>query len=141
GQLIGGRTPFGRTVRMSEKRDGGEGREALAEWVVSKTGEQFPSVIVNRMWKRIMGRGIYEPVDEFKPAKELHHRDLMVHLIGLMVELDYDLRAFQKILLNTKTFQFVPNPEPSKVATGDDFHGRQLARMSAEQIWDSLITL
>ena len=45
------------------------------------------------------------------------------------------------MLLNTKTFQFVPNPEPSKVVTGDDFHGRQLTRLSAEQLWDSLITL
>ncbi len=141
GQLIGARTPFGRSVRMSEKRDGGHGREALAEWVTGRTGEQFPSVIANRMWKRVMGRGVYEPVDEFKPAKELHHQELMNHLVSLMVELKYDLRAFQKVLLNTRTFQFVPNPEPSKVATGDDFHGRQLGRMSAEQIWDSLITL
>ncbi len=141
GQLIGARTPFGRAVRMSEKRDGGHGRQELADWITGKTGEQFPSVIANRMWKRVMGRGVYEPVDEFKPAKELHHQELMNHLVGLMVELKYDLRAFQKVLLNTKTFQFVPNPEPSKVATGDDFHGRQLARMSAEQIWDSLITL
>jgi hypothetical protein len=62
-------------------------------------------------------------------------------LIELMVELDYDLRAFQKVLLNTKTFQFVPNPQPSKVPGGDDFHGRQLTRLSAEQLWDSLITL
>jgi hypothetical protein len=62
-------------------------------------------------------------------------------LVRLMVDVDYDLRAFQKVLLNTKTFQFVPNPEPSKVLSGDDFHGRQLTRLSAEQLWDSLITL
>lgn len=141
GQLIGARTPFGKTVRISEKRDGGGGREALAEWVTTKTGEQFASVAANRMWKHVMGRGVYEPVDEYKPTKELHHPELMNTLIRLMVDLDYDLKAFQKVLLNTKTFQFVPNPEPSKVQTGDDFHGRQLARLSAEQLWDSLITL
>jgi hypothetical protein len=141
GQLIGAKTPFGKTVRISEKREGGNGRKELSEWVTTKTGEQFPSVAANRMWKRVMGRGVYEPVDEYKDAKELHHPELMRYLTGLMVELDYDLRAFQKVLLNTKTFQFVPNPEPSKVATGDDFHGRQLTRLSAEQLWDSLITL
>ena len=141
GQLIGARTPFGKAVRISEKREGGNGRKELAEWVTTKTGEQFPSVAANRMWKRVMGRGVYDPVDEYKETKELHHPELMRSLISLMVELDYDLRAFQKVLLNTKTFQFVPNPEPSKVATGDDFHGRQLTRLSAEQLWDSLITL
>jgi hypothetical protein len=141
GQLIGARTPFGKGVRISEKNDKGGGRKELAEWVTTKTGEQFASVAANRMWKRVMGRGVYEPVDEYKPTKELHHPELMGTLIRLMVELDYDLRAFQKVLLNTRTFQFVPNPETPKIATGDDFHGRQLTRLSAEQIWDSLITL
>jgi hypothetical protein len=141
GQLIGARTPFGKTVRISEKRDGGGGREALAEWVTDKTGEQFASVAANRMWKRVMGQGVYEPVDEYKPTKELHHPELMATLIRLMADLDYDLRAFQKVLFNTRTFQFVPNPAPSKVQAGDDFHGRQLARLSSEQLWDSLITL
>ncbi len=141
GQMIGAKTPFGKPVRISEKSDKGDGRKELAEWVTTKTGEQFASVAANRMWKRVMGRGVYEPVDEFKAAKELHHPELMNTLIQLMVDLDYDLRAFQKVLLNTKTFQFVPNPEPAKVATGDDFHGRQLSRLSAEQLWDSLITL
>ena len=141
GQMVGAKTPFGNSVRISEKSDKGHGRQELAEWVTTKTGEQFASVAANRMWKRVMGRGVYEPVDEFKPAKELHHPDLMNMLNQLMVDLDYDLRGFQKVLLNTKTFQFVPNPEPAKVLTGDDFHGRQLTRLSAEQLWDSLITL
>jgi hypothetical protein len=141
GQMVGAKTPFGKSVRISEKSDKGHGRQELAEWVTTKTGEQFASVAANRMWKRVMGRGVYEPVDEFKPAKELHHPELMNMLNQLMVDLDYDLRGFQKVLLNTKTFQFVPNPEPAKVLTGDDFHGRQLTRLSAEQLWDSLITL
>lgn len=141
GEMIGARTPFGKSVRMSDRKNSDDGREKLAEWVTTRTGEQFPSVIANRMWKRVMGRGVYEPVDEFKTARDTHLPALMTYLVELMVELDYDLRGFQKILLNTKTFQFVPNPEPSKVMTGDDFHGRQLARLKSEQIWDSLITL
>lgn len=141
GEMIGARTPFGKSVRISERSSKGGGRKDLAEWVTGKTGEQFASVAANRMWKRVMGRGVYEPVDEYRPSKELHHPELMSFLVKLMVDLDYDLLAFQKVLLNTKTFQFVPNPEPAKVATGDDFHGRQLSRLSAEQLWDSLITL
>jgi hypothetical protein len=141
GELIGAKTPFGKTVRISEKHDKGNGRKELAEWVTTKTGEQFASVAANRMWKRVMGRGVYEPADEYKETKSLHSPELMATLIDLMVDLDYDLRAFQKVLMNTKTFQFVPNPKPSTVPGGDDFHGRQLTRLSAEQIWDSLITL
>ena len=34
GDVVGGRTPFGKTVRMSEKRDDNDGRQKLAEWIV-----------------------------------------------------------------------------------------------------------
>lgn len=141
GEMIAGRTPFGKTVRMSDRENGDDGREKLAEWVTTKTEGQFPAVMANRMWKRIMGRGVYEPINEYVVAKDTNIPGLMNYLTTLMVEVDYDLRAFQRVLLNTKTFQFVPNPNPPKVQNGDDFHGRQLTRLSAEQIWDSLITL
>lgn len=141
GESVGGRTPFGKTVRMSEKRKSADGREKLAEWLVDRTGERFASVIANRMWRKVMGRAFYEPVDEYKPASETHHPELARLLSSLMVELEYDLRDFQHVLLLTRTFQFATNPKPSKVEGGDDFHGRKIERLSAEQIWDSLLTL
>jgi hypothetical protein len=141
GEMVGAKTPFGQTVRMSEKEKGRDGRKQFADWVMNRTGEQFPSVIANRMWKRVMGRPIYDPVDQYVHTKDTNLPAMAMYLPELMKELNYDLRTFQKVLLNTKTFQFVPNPQVSKVASGDDFHGRQLARLSAEQVWDSLITL
>ena len=141
GEVVGAHTPFGKPVRMSEKKVDTDGREKLADWIVAKTGEQFPTVIANRMWKRIMGKGIYEPVDEFIPATKSNYPELVTHLGKLMIAMDYDLRAFQHVLLLTRTFQFATNPNPSSVEGGDDFHGRKIERLSSEQIWDSLITL
>ena len=141
GELIGAKTPFGKSVRMSDRKDDDNGREEFAEWTVTKTGEQFPGVIANRMWERIMGKGIYEPVDEYMEASKTVHPALMSYLASLMHDLDYDLRAFQHVLMLTKTFQFATNPNASTLAGGDDFHGRKIERLTAEQIWDSLITL
>jgi hypothetical protein len=141
GEVVGARTPFGQAVRMSDKRTGSDGREKLAAWITTKTGDQFPSVIANRMWKRVMGKGVYEPVDEYIPIAKSPHPDLIGYLGSLMVALNYDLRAFQHVLLLTRTFQFGANPNPSSIEGGDDFHGRKIERLSSEQIWDSLITL
>lgn len=141
GEMVGARTPFGKGVRMSDKKDEGQGRTQLAEWVTTKNGEQFPSVIANRMWRRVMGKGFYEPVDEFIAADKTQSPELMRHLVTTMMDLKYNLRDFQHVLLLTKTFQFATNPNPSTVETGDDFHGRKIERLSSEQIWDSLITL
>jgi hypothetical protein len=141
GDVVAGRTPFGKTVRMSEKRDENDGREQLAKWILTRTEGQFPAVIANRMWKRVMGKGLYEPVDEYLPADKTPHPVLAGLLTRLMVDLKYDLRAFQHVLLLTRTFQFATNPNPSTVEGGDDFHGRKIERLSSEQIWDSLISL
>ncbi len=141
GEAIGARTPFGKSVRMSPRRDQQDGRANFADWVTNQTGPQFPTVIANRMWSRIMGKGIYEPVDDYIPADKTHHPELLNYIGSLMMELEYDLRAFQNVLLLTRTFQFITNPNSSIVEGGDDFHGRKIARLSAEQIWDSLITL
>lgn len=141
GDVVAGRTPFGKTIRMSEKRDENDGREKLAEWIVGRTESQFPGVIANRMWKRVMGKGLYDPVDEFQPSAKTPHPPLTALLTQLMVDLKYDLRAFQHVLLLTRTFQFATNPNSSVVEGGDDFHGRKIERLSSEQIWDSLITL
>jgi hypothetical protein len=126
---------------MSDRKDEGDGRKQFADWIVNRTEGQFSGVIANRMWERVMGKGIYEPVDEYiEPAKTVYP-ELMNHLARLMHDLDYDLRAFQHVLMLTKTFQFATNPNPSVLAGGDDFHGRKIERLSSEQIWDSLITL
>jgi hypothetical protein len=141
GEVVAGRTPFGKTVRMSEKKDENDGREKLAEWIVNRTDDRFPAVIANRMWKRVMGKGLHEPVDEYQPSDKTPHPPLSALLTKLMVDLKYDLRAYQNVLLLTRTFQFATNPSPSTVEGGDDFHGRKIERLSSEQIWDSLITL
>jgi hypothetical protein len=141
GDILGAQTPFGRTVRMSRTRGQDDGREKLAEWMTSHTGNQFPAVIANRMWRRVMGQGLVEPIDDFAPIEKSHHPALFTYLAGLMVDLKYDLKVFQHVLLLTRTYQFETNPAPSTVHGGDDFHGRRLQRLSAEQIWDSLVTL
>ncbi len=141
GDVVGAHTPFGQAVLMSGKREKPKGREKLAGWIISKTGEQFPSVIANRMWKHVMGKGVYEPIDQFVPAAKSNYPELVGYIGKLIVDLGYDLRAFQHVLLLTKTFQFATNPNPSVVEGGDDFHGRKIERLSAEQIWDSLVTL
>jgi hypothetical protein len=141
GELVGARTPYGKVTRLSERKEHTDGRKQLADWIIQKSRERFAGVIANRMWERVMGVGLYTPVDEYKKPADTHHPELARLLERMMIELQYDLRAFQHVLLLTRTFQFATNPDDSKMEGGDDFHGRKIARLSAEQVWDSLVTL
>ena len=67
----------------------------------------------------------------------------LLQLLGkVMVAADFDLREFQRVILNSKAYQAVSSVSPS---SGDSenylFPGPILRRMSAEQAWDSILAL
>jgi hypothetical protein len=142
GDIEGARAPFGKPTSLAGTRDRDDGRRRLADWMTKGTGERFPAMIANQMWRRVMGAGLFEPADEYVELSETENPALSRHLASLMSSLDYNLRDFQHALLLTRAFQYETNPEPSAAAGGaDDFRGRRVARLSAEQLWDSLVTL
>jgi hypothetical protein len=141
GEMVGGRTHFGTKIRGSDRKASGDGRKEFAEWMVDPKNERFTITIVNRMWERVMGNPIFDPVDEFVAPDKTVTPELVRYLAGLMREMNYDLRAFQHVLLLTKTFQFAANPEAFEAGVPQAFNGRQIERMTAEQVWDSLVTL
>jgi hypothetical protein len=142
GEMVGGKTPFGKRIRSSDRKNAGDGRKEFAAWLTGEENERFTGIIVNRMWERVMGNGIFEPVDEYIEPEKTLTPELMRYLVNLMRDqLDYDLRAFQHVLLLTRNFQFEANPEAFEAGMPQAFNGRQIERMTAEQIWDSLVTL
>ncbi|MEQ8762530.1 MAG: DUF1549 domain-containing protein [Planctomycetota bacterium] len=118
-----------------------DSRVTYAEWLTSKDNPRFAKVIVNRLWKRFFGMGLIEPVDDFKDDTRASNPQLLIELEKLMIELDFDIKQFQRVLLNTEAYQRAASTrEP---AEGEDYHfpGPLLRRMTAEQMWDSLLTL
>jgi hypothetical protein len=116
-------------------------RTVFADWLTSPENPRFSMVIANRMWKRAFGRGLIEPVDDIKDDTVAAAPELMAYLSSLMVELDFDLREFERVLYNTRLWRrqaCAPADTPGDVA---DLRGPVLRRMSAEQAWDSLLTL
>ncbi|MEZ5964497.1 MAG: DUF1549 domain-containing protein [Planctomycetota bacterium] len=114
-------------------------RSAFADWVTSDENERFASVIANRYWQRTFGRALIEPLDDLRDDTQASNPELMRYLSDLLVRLDYDLRAFERVLLHTELFQReVVEGDGGEVAS---FAGPYLRRMSAEQVWDSLLTL
>ena len=102
---------------------------------------RFTTVVANRMWKKAFGIGLIEPVDEMTDSTVASNPALMDYLSELMVEKKYSLKSFLRVLYNTDTYQRAATTQ--EVPAGEVYHftGPILRRMSAEQIWDSLVTL
>jgi hypothetical protein len=131
-------TMFGNEIDLStvdSKIDG------YGKWMTSPDNPTFTKVIVNRLWKEVFGQGIFEPVDELTDQTAVSNPELLSYLEDLMRDLDYDQKAFQAILYNTATYQRESFTGEVVMGAPYYFQGPLLRRMSAEQIWDSLVAL
>jgi len=119
----------------------GSSRTVFAEWMTSKDNPRFTTMIANRVWKRIFGAGLIEPIDTMMDDTVANNQKLMKYLERLLVSVDYDLREYERILLNTKLFQRASKKEDYKSLEEYNFEGPIMRRMTGEQLWDSLVTL
>lgn len=137
-QTLAARTPFGDTAKVKANEDP---RESFADWMTSPRNPRFSTVISNRLWKKVMGVGLYEPVDDLKDLSEASNPALMNHLQELMVANGFDMKEYLRILLNTRAYQSQSSQsewDPDDIYL---FQGPLLRRMTAEQVWDSILTL
>ncbi len=132
-------TMFGREITPSA--DPMERKIAYANWLTGPDNPRFTRVIVNRLWKRIFGHGIFEPVDNLTDHTVISQPELLAFLEQLMRDLDYDIRAFQNVLFNTDLFRREMHGEDHPPGMPFHFTGPLMKRMTAEQIWDSIATL
>lgn len=132
-------TMFGAEIPHSD--DPGERKKAYAKWLTSADNPRFTQVIVNRLWKRTFGHGIFEPVDDLTDHTAISQPELLSYLEDLMRELNYDVRAFQNVLFHTKLFRREMHGEDHFPGLSFHFQGPLMKRMSAEQLWDSVVTL
>jgi hypothetical protein len=116
-------------------------REVLADWIASADNPRFPLTIANRLWKRALGVGVIEPVDDMMDETKPSNPELMDFLVSEMKRVQFDLKEFQRIIYFTKTYQRRATYDDLDPADSYRFPGPVLRRMSAEQVWDSLITL
>jgi len=125
-----------------DKTDPRKLRESFAEWLTHKENPRFAVAIANRLWKRFFGLGVQEPLEDLDDLTKASNPELLQLLGKVMVAADFDLREFQRVILNSKAYQATSSVTPR---TGDSekylFPGPILRRMSAEQAWDSILTL
>ncbi|HCN30146.1 MAG TPA: hypothetical protein DIT64_15685 [Verrucomicrobiales bacterium] len=115
--------------------------DSFAEWLASPENPRFTTVIANRLWKKMFGAGLIEPVDEIMTSTVASQPALMEHLRRLMITQHYDIKAFLRIIANTQAYQ--REVTRTELMPGELYHftGPLLRRMTAEQMWDSLATL
>ena len=109
-------------------------RRDVARLTTARENGRFARTIVNRVWARLMGRGLVEPLDNLdaRPwSTELHE-----WLTQDFVEGGYDVRALIARITTSKTYQL---PRLGAEEDGKEyvFRGPKLRRIRAEEFLDA----
>ena len=109
--------------------------------MTSRQNPRFTRTIVNRLWKHAFGIGLFEPVDDMTDYTKASNPELETFLISEMKRLNYDMKEFLRIIYNTKSYQRSVTYDDVDLAKPYHFPGPVLRRMTAEQVWDSVLFL
>jgi hypothetical protein len=109
----------------------------LAELMTDRENGRFTRTIVNRLWHRMMGRGIVHPVDAMQTAP--WSEDLLDYLALDLAENGYDLKRTIRLIARSKAYQsqaIALDAQPN----GPEFvyAGPIAKRLTAEELIDAL---
>lgn len=116
-------------------------RDSFSSWMTHPQNPRFAMTIANRMWKRAFGAGIAEPVTNIDDPDQSANPELLKHLAEEMKRVKFDLKEFMRIVYNTRAYQSEATTENIVMGEIYYFQGPMLRRMTAEQAWDSYMTL
>jgi len=85
-------------------------RAQLASWLTSKDNPFFAKSLVNRVWYHLMGRGIVEPVDDFRDSNPASNDELLDGLTDRFVANGYNLKDLIRTIVGSRTYQLSATP-------------------------------
>ncbi|MBL8992711.1 MAG: DUF1549 domain-containing protein, partial [Spirochaetia bacterium] len=115
-------------------------RQTFARWLTAPENPNFTRSVANRLWANMFGLALIQPVDDLSDNNAPSSAEMMNEITSLMISLKYNLKAFTAAIAMSESWQRATSPD----MTGHDnfaFESHPLRRLSAEQIWDSLLVL
>jgi hypothetical protein len=111
--------------------------EQLAALVTHPDNGRFTRTSANRIWQRLMGRGIVHPVDVM--ANRPWSEDLIDYLAVYLADHKYDLKNLMEHIVTSQAYQSRP-AVLAKEPQGEEyvFRGPEVKRMTAEQFMDAV---
>jgi hypothetical protein len=109
---------------------------ALAQWITSPDNPYFAKVQVNRVWFHLMGRGLVDPIDDFRATNPPSHPELLDLLAADFVDHRFDLRHAIRRIMNSSAYQLSSRPNETSQEDESNFSHGLVRRLSAEQLLD-----
>jgi Protein of unknown function (DUF1549)/Protein of unknown function (DUF1553)/Bacterial Ig-like domain (group 2) len=114
-------------------------RMHLAKWVISHP--YFAQATVNRLWSFFFGRGIVEPVDDFRSTNPPTHPELLEALAKDFKDSGYNLKHLMKTIVQSRTYQLSATPNASNRHDKIDYSHALARPLEAAVLLDAITSV
>ncbi len=113
-------------------------RQVFADWLTKKENPFFAKTSVNRIWGHLMGRGLVEPVDDFRDSNPPSNAPLLEELAKQFAEQNFSRKWAIRTIMTSRTYQL--SSRSNKFNADDEiYHSHASTRLlSAEQLLDAI---
>ena len=116
-------------------------RKSFADWLTKPGNKWFAPSVANRVWFHLMGKGIVDPVDDFRDTNPPSNPALLAALAEDFAKNGHRLKPLVKLILNSRTYQLSSDaPKQSANAASPDkyFIKASVRMLAAEQVLDAV---
>jgi hypothetical protein len=110
--------------------------DEMAHWL---TGPEslFARAQVNRIWQHFMGRGLVDPVDDFRATNPPSHPELLDYLAQDFIDHGWDVRHTIRLITQSATYQLSSRPNLTNQEDDQNYSHVLPRRLTAEQLLDA----
>jgi hypothetical protein len=117
---------------------GQDPRVALADWMTSSENPFFAKAFVNRVWSELLGRGIVDPVDDFRVSNPPTNEALLEWLAQDFIAHGFNIKHLLRTITTSHIYQLSSEPNHYNVADTQNYSRFLKRRMSAEVLLDAV---
>jgi hypothetical protein len=135
GEMMQPQPPDGPAVKADDNADP---RLALADWMTGAKNPFFARAAANRVWAAFFGRGIVDPVDDFRISNPPSNPALLDALGQEFVQQKFDLKALMRTILRSHLYQLSAAPNDTNRGDTRNFSRAYRRRLPAETLADAI---
>jgi hypothetical protein len=113
-------------------------RIGFANWLIADENPFFARVEVNRIWSHLFGRGIVDPVDDFRSSNPPSNVELLDALASDLVRHGFDRRHIIATICRSQTYQRDTATNPFNANDSQLCSHIPVRLLSAEQLQDAI---
>ncbi len=109
----------------------------LAGWLASPRNDLFVRSQVNFIWYHLLGRGLVEPIDDFRITNPPSNPALLNALAADFAAGGFDLRSLVRTIMTSRTYQLSSEPNATNADDETNFSRAIVRRLPAEKLLDA----